>query len=835
MNSQGKSESVARFDDLYFRLRRTGFVQNPIAILVFFYALSSKNDQDRKLNRLDLMYMKRQSSTTIGDHLSSVGNTLASKNGTSVESLNSHLYHQAYHHHYSSPAYQPTHSSHIQLRRDAGTLRTARPHTVHMCASPSPAADNAHLTMYKDNELKKQLVRELAFALQGMDCKLLHHKTSKRDSRYTIRTNQSVDGALVGSMLRTAEIGNWYSRISKYCERLSRDKSLGYISQSFEGALSEELQSYFRLITMIEQKNRLDNEYGGGNYAYKIHVQILDSAKILRSLDTLIDQCSSERNGSLINVVYRNLQHGDPLIRALMNRIMTYIVLPLRKMLSAWIFYGELNDTYREFFICSSKSSSGVVAGTIIGSSVPIASDYSVWHEKYTINESRLPTFISREQAKQILTTGKAVNLLKHLGTSDTEITSFEQLKQSFERVSVEKLFSNFGSVQDSEFVELLNLTYKETSSKTLRILYDEFHFMHHLRAIRQFLLLSQGDFIQHLMDKLATILNRPANELRTHNLNTLFVNAIRSTNAEYMIPDVIERLDVVFSDSEAPTGWDAFTLTYQTHGAISTVFTQKCMEKYNQLFRYLWKSKRMEYILSCLWKNLVVCSRVSAANMKQLRHILQFVNIIQSEMIHFVQQMQYYIRFEVLECCWAVLQKKIEAAEDIDQLIEAQRQFFKEVTVRLMFGEQVLTTQLCAIYDTIINFEAVVNRLLSQAEVERLRRERFDAEKIAAAIASDSISSEPNDREEFELRRRFEQITLGDFKIKLQSLSGTYETMVHKYLLLLADQCDTELRSLSVRLDYNGYYSKRNKSLETSFTYFRQQELESSRIIDSI
>jgi gamma-tubulin complex component 3 len=800
VNAQGKGDSVGRLDELYFRLRRIEGVQNPIAILVFFYALTSKAPaNERKANRLDLMYMKKQYAVDCPS------TSAANKNGGSVETLNNIMYQTG---------------AAVQMRRDSHTSRAARPHTVHMCVSPTPSSLQDYDIPLKDTELKKQLVSELAFALQGMDCKLLQHSTSKRDSKYTIKTDQKVDGALVGRMLRTAEIGNLYSRISKYCQRLSRDKSLGYISQSFEGALSEELVSYSRLITMIEQKNRLENEYGGGHFAYKIHVQLLDSTKILRSLDTLIDQCSRERTGSLINVVYRNLQHGDPLIRALMNRIMTYIVLPLRKMLSAWIFYGELNDTYREFFICSSKSNSLALT--------PMATD-SVWHEKYTINESKLPTFISKEQAKQILTTGKAVNLLKHLGTSDTEITSFEQLKQSFERVSVEKLFNTFGSVQDSEFVKLLNLTYKETSSKALQILNDNFHFTHHLKGMRQFLLLSQGDFIQHLMDKLAPVLNKPANQLRTHNLNSMFVNAIRSTNAEYMIPDVIERLDVVFIDSESGTGWDAFTLTYQTQGAISTVFTQKCMEKYTQLFRYLWKSKRMEYILSCLWKNLVFCSRASG-NMKQLRNILQFVNIIQSEMIHFVQQMQYYIRFEVLECCWAVLEKKVEAAEDIDQLVEAQRQFFKEVTLRLMFGEKVLTTQLCAIYDTIINFESVVNSLLAKAELERLRREQFDARKSTV-----TTETETNDRDEFEKRRRFEDITLGDFKIKLQSLSGTYETMVHKYLLLLADQCDTELRSLSVRLDYNGHYSRRNKSLETSFTYFRQQELESSRIIDSI
>lgn len=48
-----------------------------------------------------------------------------------------------------------------------------------------------------------------------------------------------------------------------------------------------------------------------------------------------------------------------------------------------------------------------------------------------------------------------------------------------------------------------IETVYKDTSRKVLDILLNKYHFMHHLYAIKSYLLLGQGDFIRHLMEML--------------------------------------------------------------------------------------------------------------------------------------------------------------------------------------------------------------------------------------------------------------------------------------------------------------------------------------------
>ncbi len=44
-------------------------------------------------------------------------------------------------------------------------------------------------------------------------------------------------------------------------------------------------------------------------------------------------------------------------------------------------------------------------------------------------------------------------------------------------------------------------------------------------------------------------------------------------------------------------------------------------------------------------------------------------MQLLRSEMTHFLSETQYYVLFEVLECSWEDLQKELEAAGDLDQV----------------------------------------------------------------------------------------------------------------------------------------------------------------------
>ena len=54
-----------------------------------------------------------------------------------------------------------------------------------------------------------------------------------------------------------------------------------------------------------------------------------------------------------------------------------------------------------------------------------------------------------------------------------------------------------------------------------------------------------------------------------------------------------------LFETSPGDVGWDVFTLIYRNDGPISTVVTDSAIKQYLKIFNFLWRAKRMEFILS--------------------------------------------------------------------------------------------------------------------------------------------------------------------------------------------------------------------------------------------
>lgn len=55
-------------------------------------------------------------------------------------------------------------------------------------------------------------------------------------------------------------------------------------------------------------------------------------------------------------------------------------------------------------------------------------------------------------------------------------------------------------------------------------------------------------------------------------------------------------------------------------------------------------------------------------------------VHVLTSKMIHFLHQTQYYFLFEVLECSWAEMLKRVNQAECLDDVITAHEIFLTSV-----------------------------------------------------------------------------------------------------------------------------------------------------------
>ncbi|XP_065841235.1 gamma-tubulin complex component 3 homolog [Oscarella lobularis] len=646
--------------------------------------------------------------------------------------------------------------------------------------------DETTNTLYELSEAT--LVRDVIFVIQGIDGQ--HVKFDVSCDAYVIDSKIGVLQAVRDQVSKIAELGWLYKKVRSYVDTHVRDKALGLVGQSFCAALSEELTEYYRLVAVLDSQRVAGKGVGDALTLRRLIVWTLDPLRRLRTLASLVDSCQGLKGGALCSAVHAHLHSGDPFVVALVRQILYQVARPIRCLLDQWIYEGELRDVYDEFFVLCDDA---------------VAED-KLWREKYAIRKSMLPSFVPEELAQKILLIGKSIDFIRRvcrdrspIGTTSTGTTTRDDAVATVELT--------FGDVPGSPLHQSIDLAYRETSKRLIEILYTKYNFLGHLKAMRRYLLMGQGDFIRHLMDLLEPELEQDAGHLYLHNLSGTLESAVRATNAQFDDSDILERLDVRLLElSAGDTGWDVFSLDYHVDGPIQTVFTHETVLRYLRIFNFLWRAKRMEHGLASVWKAQMTRTR-QIRWLTELSGVLHLCYTLGASMMNFVNQMQYYITFEVLECGWADLEKAVSRASDLDQIIAAHDVFLDDVTARALLGpgsqSKILLRQLRTVFDLIVQYQREQEEVFAAATTEAERRRRMAKDTQEAA-------------------NQFVEEDVYRMSARLGILSNSYQGAVEKFLACLDDHDDVNLKFLSFRLNFNEHYDRAKLLSEISSTHSR-------------
>ncbi|XP_046887211.1 LOW QUALITY PROTEIN: gamma-tubulin complex component 3 [Hypomesus transpacificus] len=647
------------------------------------------------------------------------------------------------------------------------------------------------------------LVRDILYVFQGIDGKFI--KMSGADNCYKIDSKVELCKSLRDTSSRLSELGWLHNKIRKYTDARSLDRAFGLVGQSFCASLHQELKEYYRLLSVLHSQLQVEDDQGvslgleSSLTLRRLLVWTYDPKIRLKTLAALVDFCQGRKGGELASAVHAYGKTGDPQMRALVQHILSLVSHPILNFLYRWIYDGELEDTYHEFFVASD----------------PNVKTDRLWHDKYSLRKSMIPTFITMDQARKVLLIGKSINFLHQVCHDRTPPGAITQVSKSADspKDAAELLSDLEGAFQGK-----IDAAYFDTSKYLLNVLNQSYLLLEHLQAMRRYLLLGQGDFIRHLMDLLKPELARPATTLYQHNLTGILETAVRATNAQYDSPEILKRLDVrLLEVSPGDTGWDVFSLDYHVDGPIATVFTRECMSHYLRVFNFLWRAKRMEYILTDIWKGQM-CNAKLLKSMPELSGVLHQCHILASEMVHFIHQMQYYITFEVLECSWDELWNKVQQARDLDHIIAAHEAFLDSVISRCLLdtNSRSLLNQLRAIFDQIIEFQTAQDALYRSGLEELALRLQYEERKKQREQEGEwGVTGE----QEAEEQRRVQdfQDTIPKMRSQLRILTHFYQGIVQQFLVLLMTSPDESLRFLSFRLDFNEHYRARDPRLRAS------------------
>ncbi|KAL3701451.1 hypothetical protein R1sor_019473 [Riccia sorocarpa] len=664
------------------------------------------------------------------------------------------------------------------------------------------------------------LVRDVVYACQGIDGRYV--KFDSDQDGYVIDANVKVPRTTRVLVRRLCEVGWLFRRVRNHISESLEDgplEAIGTVGQAFCAALQEELGDYYRLMAVLETQvyhpipfmsGSVTNN--GGNYLSlrRLAVWLAEPLTRMRLMAVLVDDCKTLRGGAVAGAIHMHLQHGDPLVRSFLKRLLRRVCAPIYEMIRRWVLEGEVDDLYGEFFVGAQ----------------PVKAE-ALWRQGYQLQTSMLPSFIPEPLAKRILRTGKSINFLR--------VCCEDQgwAKAAAAAVATVRASANGRGGLGYGETEALESLVAEAAGRIdrhlIQIVYNRYKFRDQCLAIKRYLLLGQGDFIQYLMDLVGSELSLPANTLSAFKLSGTLESAIRASNAQYDDSDILDRLRVkMMPHSDGDRGWDVFSLQYDAREPLTTVFTEDVMAIYLRIFNFLWRLKRVEHALSATWQTMKPnCSVGRASAIKgdgvksELTVVLRRCQTLRNEMNHFVTNLQYYIMFEVLEFSWANFLAEMEVAHDLDELIAAHEKYLSSIVEKALLGErsQLLCKTLFSLFDLILRFRGLADRLFENARETEARNQNA-ARQRSKDLHSGSFSG----------RKSSMSSLSGDFLTsiseEMDAVAVEYSSLLEGFIAQLPAQQHVDLKFLSFRLDFSEFYTRQHMSMSTTPLKFKRTSL---------
>ncbi|KAL8779875.1 MAG: hypothetical protein Q9194_001196 [Teloschistes cf. exilis] len=679
-------------------------------------------------------------------------------------------------------------------------------------------------TVMDTGPTEASLLHDLPFTLQGLSSTHLLFS-----SRTTLDLPPTLPLPVLSLLHKLAEPSLLYRVLSDFVD--SHDE--GLVAQSLRAAIGLELRSYLGLIATLEGEIRRaiaivnPNESRGGVGKAGVTLKrcvvwTRDATMGLRLMSSMAEEAKSRKGGHLITMIHSfATSHGDPFVAAFAERMLAQITRPFYEMLRQWIYDGELSDPYHEFFV-HEQSSKLEVSESGIARPAPAT---SVWEDKYKLEEAMIPSIIAEEFARKIFLIGKSLNFIRY-GCGDSA-----WVEAYCKDASRELQYGDTATLETS-----IDKAYKTTMARLIDLMDNKFKLFEHLRALKSYILLGQGDFIALLMESLAPALERPAGTQYRHALTAQLEHAVRGSIAQYDSPDILSRLDARLLElAHGDIGWDVFTLEYRIDAPVDVVITSWASTQYLRVFNFLWRIKRVEFALGSTWRRCMTGARGVLASVdnrpggdwKNARCCI-------AEMIHFVNQLQYYILFEVIEARWAELQRAITKPNaTLDDLIQAHTKYLNDITHKGLLGkaksgvrEEGFSHQIYYLLKTMLAYKDSVDGLYSYSVAEFTRRQEQSARQETRLAATQQkkrrsalVDEGARADSPFPIAPPVALSTassadsvLPPLRQRLEDLSKSFGSRVNVLLGDLLAQPDADMKFLATVMNFNDVYSPRKK-----------------------
>eukprot|EP00884_Botryococcus_braunii_P020473 jgi/Botrbrau1/7109/Bobra.0165s0127.1 len=356
--------------------------------------------------------------------------------------------------------------------------------------------------------------------------------------------------------------------------------------------------------------------------------------------------------------------------------------------------HGYMIDRHGEFLVQRAKEGTTVDTFDDFASLRQTNAKALEWQSAFKVSVAALPPYVNLATAESILFVGKAVRVLRQ-GSSST-------LEPKHNLCDMTEVDARLHSLQlcdelhPLEFEHAIESIRAKVAGDLWQLVVVRADLPAHLKALKDYFLLARGDFFCTFLHESRALMALPPRPATVDaDIAVPFQQSALKSSAEG--DRLFLRVRILFTPPSSPRRvftpsnsghlegqqnfgrslyvpaldkWDDLSLEYQVEWPLHLLFTPEVMGKYNLLFQYLLRLKRVGLGLEDAWGALKRGrAGVQEGVLGQLWHVRQ-------HMAHMVNNLQIYVQVDVIEAQYALLKWRTAGARDFKEVERAHQAY---------------------------------------------------------------------------------------------------------------------------------------------------------------
>jgi len=151
---------------------------------------------------------------------------------------------------------------------------------------------------------------------------------------------------------------------------------------------------------------------------------------------------------------------------------------------------------------------------------------------------------------------------------------------------------------------------------------------------------------------------------------------------------------------------WNGLTVNYQVDWPLNLILSSNILEKFTNIFRYLFPIRLVQLDLQKVWLNLMKKNRKEGLFEKKMRKMVNLRN----QMAAVIESLWSYFHLDVLEVQWMKFNENFKEIADFDEMRRGLDEYLNSISSQLFIHFPKIVK---SIFEIINNSKTFINLLL--------------------------------------------------------------------------------------------------------------------------